>query len=262
MSLSKSFRFKSKEDKEYVTNLVNKIADTHKGDIDIQGDALVIMARTYEDGIETIQFKDRPTNVQDVITQVGCQFLKYEGAGKTGAYVCYETFHKKKKGEPIGQVDEHVIDRCKLCKEGKGVAIETGIQNQLRKKNIKSILDLRDILINLTQDFSLAQIYICKANLLEEHNIGFSMNGIHLRCPLQDMKDVSVLEYCYNQVNPSEMNPPCRYLVDPYINVNIEPTEKAQNIIKDLALLTEPEKDIKQIDVEVKEKDNGGEAEE
>jgi len=258
MSLSKSFRFNSKEDKEYVTNLVNKIADTHKGDIKIQGDALVIMAKTYEDGIETIQFKDKPTNVQDVINQVGCQFLKYE----LKTYVCYETFHKKKRGESIGSDDESVIVRCELCIEGKQVAIETGIQNQLRKKNIKSILDLRDILINLTQDFSLAQIYLCKGNLLEEHEIGISMNGIHLKCPLKEMDDVSVLEYCYNQVNPSDMNPPCRYLVDPYINVNIEPTEKAQNIIKDLAQLPEEIPDIKNVDAEVipkEEKENGGE---
>ena len=80
------------------------------------------------------------------------------------------------------------------------------------------------------------------------------------------MDDVSVLEYCYNQVNPSDMNPPCRYLIDPFINVNIEPTKKAQNIIKDLAQLPEEKPDIKEVDAEVIEKDeddkkNGGETE-
>ena len=257
MSPSMAFRLRSEEEKIYINGVINRLTDLHKDEVHIKGDALKILCKAFEDGIETIQFKDIPTSVQDVLNQIGCQFIKYEG--DLSGYVCYETFHKKKKGEPIGSIDEHVIVRCRLCIEGKQVAVETGIQNQLRKKNIKSILDLRDILINLTQDFSLAQIYICKANLLEEHEIIVSMNGIHLRCPLKDMEDVSVLEYCYNQINPSEMNPPCRYLVDPYINVNIEPTEKAQNIIKDLAQLPEEITDIKNVDVDVKEKKDDGE---
>ena len=251
MSPSMAFRIRNEDEKNYINEVIGRLTDLHKDEISIKGDALRLLCKIFEDGIETIQFKEPPTTAQDVITQVSCNFLKYESE----VYVCYETFHKKKKGEPIGSIDEYVIDRCRLCTEGKQVAVETGIQAQLRKKNIKSILDLRDILVNLTQDFSLAQIYICKANLLEEHEIIVSMNGIHLRCPLKDMEDVSVLEYCYNQINPSEMNPPCRYLIDPYINVNIEPTTEAQNIIKDLAQLPEEIPDIKDVDVEVKEKD-------
>ena len=258
MSPSMAFRLRSEDEKTYINDVINRLTDIHKDEVHIKGDALRLLCKAFEDGIESIQFKEIPSSAQDVILQVGCQFLKYEGE----VYLCYETFHKKKKGEPIGSIDEYVISRCRLCIEGKQVAVETGIQNMLRKKNIKSILDLRDILVNLTEDFSLAQIYICKANLLEEHEIIVSMNGIHLRCPLKDMEDVSVREYCYNQVNPSDMNPPCRYLIDPFINVNIEPTEKAQNVIRDLAQLNEPEKPIKQVDAKVIEKDEDEEKEE
>lgn len=262
-----TFRFKNQEDKKYINEVINRIADIHKDKVSIKGDSLMIMAKAFEDGIETLQFKEIPTSVQDVIHQIGCNFIKYEG--DISGYMCYENMYKKKKGEPIGSIDEHVISRCRLCQEGKQVAIETKIQDALRKKNIKSILDLRYILINLTKEFSLAQIYICKGNLLEEHEIIVCLDGIHLRCPLKEKESVSVLEYCYNQINPSELNPPCRYLIDPYINVNMEMPEEAQEILKDLAQLEhkKSEKSIKQVDAEVIEKDeddekNGGEAEE
>lgn len=257
MSPNMSFKIKNSEDKEYINQVINRIADIHKDKVSVKGDALFIMAKSFEEGIKTIQFKDIPTSVQDVLHQINCQFIKYEG--ELSGYVCYENMHKKKKGEPIGSIDEYVISRCRLCQEGKKVAIENAIQIQLRKKNIKNILDLRYILINLTKDFSLAQIYLCKANLLEEHEIIVSLNGIHLRCPLQDDEDVSVREHCYNQVNPSDMNPPCKYLIDPYINVKIEVPEKAEEIIRELSQIDYQEKNIKDVDVEVIEKDEGGE---
>ena len=259
MSSTMTFRFKNQEDKTYINEVINRIADIHKDKVSIKGDSLMIMAKAFEEGIETLQFKEVPTSVQDVINQIGCNFIKYEG--DISGYMCYEHMYKKKKGEPIGSIDEHVISRCRLCQEGKQVAIETKIQDALRKKNIKSILDLRYILINLTREFSLAQIYICKGNLLEEHEIIVCLDGIHLRCPLKDKEAVSVIEHCYNQVNPSELNPPCRYLVDPYINVNMEMPEEAQEILKDLALLKEPEKPIKQVDAEVTDKENDGDEE-
>jgi len=253
-----SFRLKNPEDKQYINDVINKITDIYKDDISIKGDALMIMAKGFDDKLETIQFKEIPTSVQAVISQIKCDFIKYEG--DISGYVCYENFHKKKKGEPIGSIDEYVIGRCRLCLEGKKAAIEYAIQTQLRKKNIKNILDLRYILINLTKDFSLAQIYLCKANLLDEHELIVSLNGIHLRCPLQDDEDVSVTEHCYNQVDPSEMNPPCRYLIDPYINVKIETPAKAKEIIEELSQLEYQDKNIqenniKDIDVEVIQKE-------
>ena len=254
MSVSKGFRFRNDEDKNYVVSIINKIADIHKKDISVKGDAIVIMARAFDEGIETIQFKDVPTSAQEVLNQVQCEFLRYDG--ELSGYMCYEYFYKKKKGEPIGAIDELIIQRCQLCKEGKDVAKEKEIQKQLLKTNIKKLLDLREILINLTQDLSLAQIYICRANLLEGHALTVCVDGIHLVCPLEDNDSVTVIEHCYNQIDPMSMNPPCRYLIDPHIKVKMDLGEKATEIIGDLTQIEhKPKEEIqsksKVIDAEV-----------
>lgn len=258
MSPSKSFRFKNDEDKNYVTNVLNKIADLHKQDISVQGDALVILAKSFEEGIETIELRDIPSSVQGTLNQIKCDFIKYEidrsKKDVEWGYYCYEDFGRKKKPTLIGSDDDNVLYRCNIfCEKSKRLFIDKEVQKQLRKVNIKKILDLREILINLTHDGSLAQIYICKANLLEEHEIIISVDGIHLRCPLEKDDSVSVIQHCYNQVDPTTMNPPCRYLIDPYINVKIEPPDEAKEIIKDLEKLEhkESENSIKQVDAEV-----------
>jgi len=127
MCPSKSFRFKNEEDKTFVTDVCNKIADIHKKDISVQGDALVIIAKAFEEGIETIQFKEVATSAQEVFNQVNCNFLKYDGS--ISGYMCYEFFYKKKKGENIGAIDEVVIQRCATCREGKKL---------LKKKRFKN----------------------------------------------------------------------------------------------------------------------------
>jgi len=254
MSVTKGFRFQNLDDRDYVLSIVNKIADIHKKNISVQGDAIVIMARAFDEGIKTIQFKDVPTSTKEVFNQVNCNFLKYDS--ELSGYMCYEFFYKKKKGEGIGAIDELVIQRCELCKKGKEDAKEREIQKQLLKVNIKKLLDLREILINLTQDLSLAQIYICKANLLEGHILTLSIDGIHMECPLEDDDSVSVIEHCYNQVDPMSMNPPCRYLIDPHIKVKMDLGEKATEIIEDLKQIEHrPEapiiKDVEIVDVEI-----------
>lgn len=247
MSPSKSFRFKNEEDKKLVTDVCNKIADIHEKDISVQGDALVILAKAFQEGIETIQFREVPSSAQATLNQIKefCSFIRYDG--ELSGYMCYEFFYKKKKGEPIGSIDELVIQRCQLCVEGKGVAKEKEIQKLLLKTNIKKLLDLREILISLTQDLSLAQIYMCKANLLEGHTLVLCIDGIHMECPIEDDDSVTVLEHCYNQVDPMTMNPPCRYLIDPHIKVKMDIGEKATEIIKDLVQIEHrPQEEIKQ----------------
>lgn len=245
-----NFKLDTQDQKDYVNDLMNEIADKFPDEVSIKGDALFKVCTLIKEGLDSISFKEIPASTQFTLDQIKCKFIKYEG--DLSGYVCYEQFHKKKKGEPIGSVDELVIQRCLSCKEGKKDSIIKEVEKKLRSKNIKSILDLRDILINLTKESSLAQIFICKANLLEENSIFVSIDGIHLRCPLQNNETMSVLEHCYNQINPQDMNPPCRYLIDPHINIKIEPDEDAQDIIKDLTQIEhQPETPIKDIDAEV-----------
>jgi len=250
MSPTISFRLQTDEQKEYVSNVINEITDRFPDEISIKGDALFKVCTLIKEGIDSILFRETPTSVQYTLDQIKCKFIKYEGT--IAGYLCYENFHKKKSMESIGLIDEIVIQRCKLCIEGKKDSIIKEVEKKLRSKNIKSILDLRDILINLTRESSLAQIFICKANLLEENSIFVSIDGIHLRCPLQNNETMSVLEHCYNQVNPQDMNPPCRYLIDPHINIKMEPDEDAQEIIRDLTQIEDQsEEKIKTIDAEV-----------
>lgn len=251
-----NFKLDTQDQKDYINELMNEIADKFPDEVSIKGDALFKVCTLIKEGLDNITFKEIPSSVQFTLDQIKCKFIKYEG--DISGYVCYELFHKKKKGEPIGSVDELVIERCRLCIEGKKDSITKEVERKLRNKNIKSILDLRDILINLTRESSLAQIFICKANLLEENSIFVSIDGIHLRCPLENNETMSVLEHCYNQVNPKDMNPPCRYLIDPHINIKIEPDEDAREIIRELTQIEhQPEEEIKTVDSKVIESEEG-----
>ena len=264
--VQKLFKFKNDEDKTYLEKTLNRIADIHKHDISISGDALIILAKAFEEGIKTIELRKIPSSVQGTLNQIVCDFIKYEidtsKKEPIEGYFCYEDFSRKKKPTLIGTDDDNVLYRCNIfCEKSKKLAIEKAIQKELRKTNIKKLLDLREILINLTHDLSLAQIYICRANLLEGHSLTICADGIHLACPLEDDDSVSVIEHCYNQVDPMTMNPPCKYLIDPYIEVKIELGEKATEIIKDLAQLEhqDSEHGIKDIDAEVIEPEGGEE---
>lgn len=267
--VQKLFRFKDQNDKRFLEKVLKKIADTYEGKISISGDTLIILAKAFEEGIETFEMREIPQNVQATLNQISCEFIKYETDTSkkdpiTG-YFCYEDFGRKKKPMLIGSNDSNVLYRCNsFCEKSKRLAKEKIVQGILLKRNIHGLLELREILINLTHDSRLAQIYLCKANLLEEHQIIISADGIHLQCPLEKDESVSVMDHCYNQVDPVEMNPPCKYLIDPYISVNIEASERETEIIKDLAQLNAPEKTPepkpKTVDVEVKEvEEKGGE---
>jgi len=52
----------------------------------------------------------------------------------------------------------------------------------------------------------------------------------------EEDEDVQVKSHCYNQITPWTMEPPCQYLIDPFVNVKIEPSEKASEAIERIAL--------------------------
>jgi len=84
-------------------------------------------------------------------------------------------------------------------------------------------------------------------------------------CPLEDDELVSVIEHCYNQIDPMSMNPPCRYLIDPHIKVKMDLGEKATEIISDLKQIehkSQTKKDSKIVDVEVIEPESDEEKKE
>ena len=234
MSLTSSFRLVSPEQVKYVNELMAKISKRYP-DCNKKGEALIKLLELYETSFTESVYRDIPPSVIETINEVECSYLKYDG--ETLGFFCYEKFHINKKGLPVGISHDKVISRCNLCRLGKFDKEQSKIQEQLRKKNIKGILDLRDILIKLTHESTLAQIYICRGKLFDHHELIISADGIHLKCPLQlDDKgkemDMSVIEHCYEQINPMEMNPPCQYLIDPHVRVR--PPDRAEEIIEEL----------------------------
>ena len=238
-----------------------------RGELAKKGEALQYLLDQYDLAFQNLRYRDLPDNVEAIIREADCKYLKWEpfkeGKEERVQFVCYEFFSRKKKPSPMGTDPKLILSKCNLCKAGKIDRTEFEVQKQLRRKNIKGLLSLRDILINLQIEGGLAQIYICKADLLEKKMLVVSTDGTHLPCPLEpENLEVQVKKHCYNQITPWTMEPPCQYLIDPFIMVKIEPPEEAQDIIRDIAQdYTEESPDIapKEVDAEVLEPDEGEE---
>ena len=257
-----SFKIDTDEQNRYINNWFGDLVKA-RGELSKKGEALIYLMDQYDLNFKNLRFKNIPETVEHLIAQVNCEFISYEEykegkESKTG-FVCYEKFHSKKKPDPIGTEHDLLLMRCSKCKAGKLARIETEVQKQLRKKNIKGLLDLRDILINLQIEGGLAQIYICKALLMEKKTLILCTNGVHLTCPLEDgSPEVQVKAHCYNQITPWTQEPPCQYLIDPHIMVQIAPGEEAEEIIKAIALEyreteegQEPPQPIKEVESKV-----------
>jgi len=229
-----AFRLASDDQVQLVNDTMAKIAERYP-DCNLKGQALIKLIELYIEGFVESVYRDIPPSVLETLKEVDCSYLKYEGEAL--GFVCYESFHLRKDVKAIASAHDKVIRKCNLCRLGKFDKEQSKIQEMLRKKNIKGLLELREILIKLTHESTLAQIYICKAKLLDEHELIISADGIHLKCPIQldDKKramDMSVIEHCYEQVNAYDMNPPCKHLIDPHVRVR--PPDRAEEILKEL----------------------------
>lgn len=238
--IQSNFTIDSTEQRDYINKWFSDLV-LSRGELSKKGEALIYLMDQYDLNFKNLRFKEIPETVEHLIRQVDCEFISYEeykeGKDLKTGFVCYEKFHGKKKPDPIGTEHDLLLMRCSKCKAGKLARIEFEVQKQLRKKNIKGLLDLRDILINLQIEGGLAQIYICKANLLENKSLILCTNGVHLNCPLEEgSPEVQVKKHCYNQITPWTQEPPCQYLIDPHIMVQLHPSDKAQDIIESIAL--------------------------
>ena len=259
-----NFRFDTKSQRDSVmvwfSDLVRSV-----GEVTGRTEALQYLMDQYDLNFKNLRYQNIPDTVEQLIAQVNCEFISYEeyreGKETKTGFVCYEKFHGKKKPDPIGTEHDLLLMRCSKCKAGKLARIALDVQKQLRKKNIKGLLDLRDILINLQYEGGLAQIYICKALLLEEKKLILCTNGVHLTCPLEDgSPEVQVKKHCYTVITPWTQEPPCQYLIDPHIMVQVAPSEEAEKIIEAIAIEykdaeegQEPPHPIKEVAAEVVE---------
>ena len=259
-----NFTLDSVEQQNYVNNWFGDLVKS-RGELTKKGQALIYLMDQYDLNFKNLRFQNIPDTVEHLIAQVNCEFISYEeyqeGKETKTGFVCYEKFHGKKKPDPIGTEHGLLLMRCSKCKAGKLARIALDVQKQLRKKNIKGLLDLRDILINLQYEGGLAQIYICKALLLEEKKLILCTNGVHLTCPLEEgSPEVQVKKHCYTVITPWTQEPPCQYLIDPHIMVQVAPGEEAEKIIESIALDyketgegQEPPQPIKEVTAEVVE---------
>ena len=262
-----SVKLSNPDQKQTLNDVLSKIAERYP-QCNKKGDSLIKLCELYVTGFTESVYREIPPSVRETLNDVDCSYLRYEGEAL--GFFCFELFHLKKEGKAIGTQHDKVISRCNLCRLGKHDKEQYKIHEQLRKKNIKNILELRDILIKLTHESTLAQLYICKGELFDNHKLIISADGIHLQCPLElDDKnkpmEMSVIEHCYEQINPYDMNPPCKHLIDPYVRVR--PPDRAEEILDELKQLeNQPQQDIKteakNIDVEVIESEEDEEKKE
>lgn len=238
--ISSNFTLDSEDQRKHVNRWFSDLIQA-RGELGKKGEALIYLMDQYDLNFKNLRFQNIPDTVEHLISEADCQYLKYEeyteGKETKTGFVCYEFFSRKKKPSPLGTEHDLILTRCSLCKAGKLDRIEAEVQKKLRAKNIKGLLDLRDILINLQVEGGLAQIYICKANLLEKKTLILCTNGVHLTCPLEDgQPEVQVKQHCYNQITPWTNEPPCQYLIDPFIMVQIDSPEEVKEIIEAIAL--------------------------
>ena len=235
MSKTKGFRFKNIEDKEYVLDVVNKIADRYNDEIEVQADCIVKLCRLYEEGVEGLGVEQYSHSVQETLRLADCQFIKYEGLIQ--GFRCYEDYHKKRKSSEIGLDHDKVIASCVLCKIGKAKAIQNSVESQFRKKGITSFVKLINDLIRIDHEGAVAQIFLCQAKRFSEDELRLSPDCVHFNCAELDDELVVIDEHCLKQTNPYTLEPPCRYLVAPFLRVPITIPEETQAIVEELKQL-------------------------
>jgi hypothetical protein len=250
MSLTKAFRFQNQEDKQYVLDIVNKVADQFPDEINIQGDTIVKLCRIFEDGITSID--EKPQSVKDTIRLCNCDFIKHSSLN---GYECFETYHKDKKSKSIGRQSKKVIALCYLCKIGKANVIQLDIEKQFRKKGVTSFVKLINDLIRIDHEGAVAQIFLCQARRFVDDELHLSPDCTHFKCPDLDGELIEIENHCLIQTNPFTLEPPCRYLVAPFLRVNITIPEETQIIIDEVKRLEAQEEEStepKEVDAEFK----------
>lgn len=229
-SVTMSLRVPNDEERIKVSEFLKKLASLHP-DVKNAYDALMFLKDLYDKGFNPEQESFQPQSIQDVIHEVGCDFLRWEG--NTLGFMCYEKFHDKKKGDPIGSDGDDVKDRCYICEVGKQAKLQKKFEAQLMRRDVKGLLDLRKILFSLSEEGGFIQIYICRCEL-KNHKIAVSLDGHTLKCPLEKDQLVSIQNHCYDRINPKTMQTPCEYLLDPHVKGKME-SQEANEIIKQLS---------------------------
>ena len=232
-----NFRIPTQGDKDFINSAINDVADKFPSDVANRPSALKKICQIYFDGINTLEFKEIPASVTETIHAVQCEYLRWDG--EIAVFICYESYHKSHKKHPIDSKHDKVLDACRLCKKGKSDAIRYRIEEGFRKKGINSIFNLTKLLLRMDIEGAVAQVFLCQAKQFTDDEIIISPDCVHLKCPQMDGELVLIEEHCITQIDPQSMNPPCEYLIAPFLRVPIKPAPEARAVMDEMKRLAD-----------------------
>jgi len=176
------------------------------------------------------KFQGTPASAQDVIDEINCPYLQFDGN-----WFCLELVHRTKKKKDLGWNAEETLALCRSCQQGKNDQVKQEMEKSLRKKGIKDIMQLRDLFIEMMDKGGPVKLWICKADLLQKHELQLCMDMKNLNCPLNEYQEVSIQHFCSTQINPETNDIPCPHLKLRIITGKIE-SQETRDLINQIYL--------------------------
>jgi len=260
----------SESEKEYANNL---ILDVQKQTDKNKSESFIEILRIYEQSLLDGKTNEKyvSPNVAQVLKNIDCEFLKFYDQD----FVCLEKIASTKKPVLLEGSPEQVQDMCQACgyyREQKRLA---KIQALRQKEYIKRLEKFMKGLMRITEKGFITDIQFCICDVLDGE-LGFSRDGLTLKCPLEDNEIVYINDKCKTMLNPKDGLPPCQYFasLERLIRIQKEDWEKENLTLPALEELdldkpeyqdqSEPKEEPRIIEPEYAvqgDEDNGGEKE-
>lgn len=211
-----SVRFEDLEKHASITQRFKTYKDNMKGD-----PVSSIVLETIFDLADGINLKDKFSHtlqsVQDIIENVNCEFLIYDGI-----FYCSELVHKTKKNKSLGSSNEESLGLCRSCQLGKALKILNEYQKKLRGKNIKGLLQMITTFERFASSGVPSPIYFCNRIPEEQRFTGLkTMYCSRLR------KDISITPTC--------TDPRCQYFEDYIVQVHQDFPAQTLELIENIS---------------------------
>jgi hypothetical protein len=246
-----NIRIPTKAEMDFINDALNDVADKYPSEVTNKALGLKKIVQIYNDEVKGLQFKELPVSINETLKAADCDYLKWNDI--IACFECYETIHKNKKKFAIDSEHDKVLEFCTLCKKGKSDAIKTRIEEGFRKKGINNLFNLTKLLIRMDIEGAVAQIFLCQAKQFTDDEIIISPDCVHMKCPQQNSELVLIEGYCTTQINPFDMNPPCQYLVAPFLRVPIKPHPEGRAVMDEILQLEQKDEESqpKEVDATV-----------
>lgn len=196
----------SEEEKTYADNLIEAL----KNDLSLsnKGEAFLELVRRYEQSLLEGKTSEAyvPPNVADVLKKIDCEFLKFYEQD----FVCLEKIASTKKPVFLEGSPQQVQDMCQACGYYREQKRLQKINELRQKEYIKRLEKFMKGLMRITEKGFVTDIQFCICDVLEG-DLGFSRDGLTLKCPLENGEIVYIHDKCKTMLNPKDGLPPCQY---------------------------------------------------